>query len=64
MALVDVYYKGVKIASIPTLKGEKGDKGDKGDPGNNGMTVVNLTESQYAAIAPESGVLYIVTQDS
>lgn len=70
MALVDVYSQGQKIAGLPIFKGDKGDSLKYEDLTTEqkadlrGIAIIPVTESQYAALTPESGVLYIVSADS
>ena len=70
MGLIDVYDRGQKVGTLMAFKGEKGDSltydmlttEQKADL--RGIAIEKLTESEYAAITPESGVLYIVTADT
>ena len=70
MGLIDVYRNGQKVGQIAAFKGEKGDSltydmlttEQKADL--RGIANKKVTESEYAAITPESGVLYIVTADT
>ena len=70
LGLIGVYNKGKKIGEVIALKGDKGeplkyeDLTAKQKADLRGIAIERKTESEYAAITPESGVLYIVTSDT